>query len=270
MSQPEDIFDRALLALVARVSGRAVAVIALILYPGLGLIVPVLSGMSTSWLVSVNVMGVTFAALVSLGWLVVQLEAKDRRHLLEWTSDLRLLTGQEFEWLVGEVFRREGWKVTETGRQDGPDGNVDLRLTRGNDRRLVQCKRWISWQVGVDEIRAFGGTLMRENMTGSQGIFVTYSDFTEAAREEARKTGVVLLDRHELHNRVEGVRRIEPCPICERPMMLDRSQHGWWFRCTARGCAGKRDLASDPARAVELLTARPWLQEATSADVEVS
>ena len=221
MSQPEDIFDRALLALVARVSGRAVAVIALILYPGLGLIVPVLSGMSTSWLVSVNVMGVTFAALVSLGWLVVQLEAKDRRHLLEWTSDLRLLTGQEFEWLVGEVFRREGWKVTETGRQDGPDGNVDLRLTRGNDRRLVQCKRWISWQVGVDEIRAFGGTLMRENMTGSQGIFVTYSDFTEAAREEARKTGVVLLDRHELHNRVEGVRRIEPCPICERPMMKE-------------------------------------------------
>ena len=267
MSQPEDVFERAIFALVTRVSGRMVAVIALILYPGLGLFVPVLSGMSTSWLVSVNVMGVCLAALVSLGWLVVQLEAKDRRHLLEWTSDLRLLTGQEFEWLVGEVFRREGWKVAETGRQDGPDGNVDLRLTRGNDRRLVQCKRWISWQVGVDEIRAFGGTLMREKMTGSEGTFVTFSDFTKHAREEASKTGITLLDRRNLYALVEQVRRAEPCPICREPMVLDRSQHGWWFRCNARGCAGKRDLASEPARAVDLLTTRPWLQEAPSADV---
>jgi hypothetical protein len=48
---------------------------------------------------------------------------------MEWTSDLRSLSAEEFEWLVGEFFRREEWDVRETGRQDGPDGNVDLELT---------------------------------------------------------------------------------------------------------------------------------------------
>ncbi len=41
------------------------------------------------------------------------------------------------------------------------------------------------------------------------------------------------------------------------PMALDRSQHGWWFRCIANGCAGKRDLDREPALAVELLTRPP-------------
>lgn len=40
-------------------------------------------------------------------------------------------------------------------------------------------------------------------------------------------------------------------------MVLDRSQHGWWFRCVADGCTGKRNLDREPALAVELLTQPP-------------
>lgn len=68
------------------------------------------------------------------------------RHLVEWTTDIRLLDSTEFEWLVGELYRREGWAVDHVGRSDGPDGNIDLVLTRGRERRIVQCKRVVSSQ----------------------------------------------------------------------------------------------------------------------------
>ncbi len=114
-------------AFVKRASGRAVAAVCVLLYAGLGLTLPLALGLPTSWLVSLNVLGTTLAGVVILAWFTARVQARDRRHLVEWTTDIRLLDAAEFEWLVGEVFRRDGWKVEETGRQDGPDGNVDLR-----------------------------------------------------------------------------------------------------------------------------------------------
>ena len=49
------------------------------------------------------------------------------------TGDTSLLSAEEFEWLVGELFRREGWKVEETGRQESPDGSIDLDLVRAGE-----------------------------------------------------------------------------------------------------------------------------------------
>ncbi len=254
MGKAEDWFADLIFNRIARLPGRTVAVIALVAYPGFALLLPLALGWSAVYIVDANIVGTTFAAVICLGWLVVQIEARDRRHLVEWTTDLRLLDATEFEWLVGELFRREGWAVEETGRQDGPDGNVDLRLTRAGERRLVQCKRWTSWLVGVDDVRAFAGTLLTEGYPGNQGIFVTLSGFTTQAQEEATRSGLALVDNRELYARVERVRRPEACPICQAPMVLDRSSRGWWFRCVAPRCVGKRDLGQDPARAVELLT----------------
>lgn len=257
MSKFDDAAERALFAFVKRAPGRAVAAVCVLLYAGLGLALPLALDLPTNWLVLLNILGTTLAGVVILVWLAVRIQARDRRHLVEWTTDLRLLDAAEFEWLVGEVFRRDGWKVEETGRQDGPDGNVDLRLTKDGKTSIVQCKRWVSYLIGVDPVRAFAGTLMREGLPGSSGIFVTLSDFTEQARTEAKGIGLTLLDKHDLYARVEQVRRAEACPTCGEPMLLDRSPRGWWFRCVAQGCAGKRDLGTDPARAVELLTQLP-------------
>jgi hypothetical protein len=252
----EDLFERAVSGLVTRVSGRTVLAVALLLYPGVGLLLPVVLHWSVVGLVEANLVGTVLAACVSLGWLCAQIEARDRRHLIEWTSNLRLLSAEEFEWLAGELFRREGWTVRETGRQDGPDGNVDLELKRDGQRVIVQCKHWVSRWVGIDEIRGFAGTLMREGLTGDDGFFVTLSGFTEQARLEAKATGITLIDSRGLYSRIEKARRVEACPIptCGAQMTLGCSARGWWFRCVAPGCRGKRDLGSDPARAVELLT----------------
>lgn len=254
MSKSNNLFERALLRLVRQAPGRIVAAVALLLYPGAGLILPLVLRWSLLRLVEANVIGTLFAAIVALGWLIVQLEARDRRHLVEWTTNLRLLNAEEFEWLVGELFRREGWNVGETGRQESADGNVDLVLTRSGLRRIVQCKRWSARLVGVEDVRGFAGTLMREGLPGSAGVFVTLSTFGKQARTEAQAVGLTILDGRDLYSRVEKARRTEECPTCRAPMLLDRSAQGWWLHCVAVGCRGKRDLGDEPGRAVELLT----------------
>ena len=254
MSKSDDLLERAFLGLVRQAPGRIVAAIALLLYPGAALLLPLVLHWSRWGLVEANVLGTVLTAVVTLGWLIVQIEARDRRHLVEWTTNLRLLDPEEFEWLVGELFRREGWNVGETGRQESADGNIDLVLTRGGQRRIVQCKRWSARLVGVEEIRGFAGTLMREGLLGSAGVFVTLSSFGDQARAEAQALGLTVVDGRQLYNRVEKARRAEPCPTCRAPMLLDRSSRGWWLHCVAPGCRGKRDLGNEPGRALELLT----------------
>ena len=91
-----------------------------------------------------------------------------------------------------------------------------------------------------------------EKLPQDSGIFVTLSDFTKQAREEAQQAGIALVDNRDLYARIEKVRRTEPCPFCQAPMILDLSRYGWWLRCQAVGCPGKRDLSGNPGRAFDL------------------
>jgi restriction system protein len=253
--QTDDRLERLLVAVASKGSDGSLVTLAMALYGGIGLALPILLSWSIPWLVAANVTGAMLAMSLIMARLALISMASRRRNLLEWTTDLRHLDAKEFEWLVGEMFRREGWKVSETGRHDGPDGGLDLVLTRARERLLVQCKRWQSWSVGVEDVRAFAGVLSREQADG--GIFVTMSDFTEAARADAAKLGMTLIDGVDLFERVEKVRKPEPCPLCGSAMLLDRSTYGWWFHCIAPHCRGKRDLDRDPGLAVDLLTRPP-------------
>src|SRR5712691_4326217 len=102
MAKLDELLDRAIMAVVTRVSGRTVIALAVLLYAGGGLVLPLALHWSVAALVEANVIGTLFAGLMVLAWFTVQLQARDRRHLIEWTSNLRLLTAEEFEWLVGE------------------------------------------------------------------------------------------------------------------------------------------------------------------------
>lgn len=249
-----DRYDRLILWIVKHVPGHSVVLLVGLSYLGVGLALPVVLGWPTLWLIDANIVGTIFAASLAFGWLFVQIQARDRRHLLEWTSDLRLLDAEESEWRVGEPFRREGWTMRERGRHEAPDGNVDLDLTGASERRLVQYKRWTVQWVGVDETRTFLGTQTREKLQPGAGIFVTLSRFNQHATVEAKAAGLEVIDKVELLGRVAKVRRAEPCELCHEPMLHDHSPHGWWFRCITSGCASKRHLDKDPGRAVALIT----------------
>jgi hypothetical protein len=259
--------DDRLIRAVSSVHPALVVLLGLTVYAVWGVALPVLLGVDTVWLVSFNTEGAIFAALILFARLFPVIEARLRRLQLEQTTDLRRLSAREFEELVGELLRLEGWNVTETGGHGEADGNVDLRIGRGSERRIVQCKRWTAWSVGVDEIRKLGGTLLREGLSGSDGMLVTSADFYPSAIAEAKKIGIELVNGKALAARLDKVGGSAllnssmgsawPCPRCATPMVLARSSHGWWLRCPefAAGCRGKHDLGEDSRLAVERLLA---------------
>ncbi len=256
MTFPNGRFERSVLNLLRRLPLWVALILAAILY-GVMASLPLSLNWPKYLFVWYCLAGSVLAFAILVGWFGVQLEVAHRRQLVEWTSNLRLLTSEEFEQFVGEIFRREGYKVTESGSQEGPDGNIDLRLQIDNRHFIVQCKRWESWLVKVDEIRKFGGTLLSEGLTGASGIFVTLSDFNSQAKSEAKRSGIQLINGRELEKRRQKVRRGEPCPICHESMFFDRSIRGYWFRCVTPGCNGKLDLGVDEGRVLELLTLQP-------------
>jgi hypothetical protein len=181
-----------------------------------------------------------------------ELHARDRRLLLDWTTNLAQLSAPDFERLVAEVFRRTGWTVHERGRHGAADGNIDLELAANGQRVIVQCKRW-SGLVGVKEVRELGGTRFPDGGHPDRRYLVALSGFSDEARILAEQQGIWLIDGATLKDRVDSVRRTEPCPLCAQPMHIRRSQYGWWLRCPVRTCKGKRDLGHEAGEVVRLL-----------------
>ena len=95
VSQLVDLFDRAVMGFVNHVPGWAVGAAAIVFYPILGLIVPFSLKWSLTEFLYANAVGVCVAAILTIGWLSAQIEGARRRHLVEWTTDLRLLDAEE-------------------------------------------------------------------------------------------------------------------------------------------------------------------------------
>ena len=89
------------------------------------------------------------------------------------------MSWKDFEWMVGEAYRRMGYSVEES-LATGPDGGVDLILREGDATTLVQCKQWRVFSVGVPVIREMFGLMTHHH--ASRGIVVTSGDFTREAR----------------------------------------------------------------------------------------
>ena len=84
-------------------------------------------------------------------------------------SALDGMSWREFEMLVGESYRLQGYRVAETCC--GADGGIDLALTKGSEQFLVQCKQWKAYKVGVDVVRELYGVMAAKGATG--GCVVT-------------------------------------------------------------------------------------------------
>lgn len=110
-------------------------------------------------------------------------------------SALDGMSWQEFEMLVGEAYRLQGFHVTETGG-GGADGGVDLVLTRGDETFFVQCKQWRAFKVGVDTVRELYGVMAARGAT--EGFVVTSGRFTSDARQFTQGRKIHLVDGAQL------------------------------------------------------------------------
>jgi len=173
-----------------------------------------------------------------------------RRRLLDRQDglpSLRALSWREFEQLVGEAYRRQGYDVEETGG-GGADGGIDLILRGHGETVLVQCKQWRAQQVGVDKVRELFGVMTAEG--GNRAILVTSGSFTNDAQSFKVGKPLILVDGPALAAMVRDFRtpsarttpppfpsaRPEPrtllsetsptCPKCGAPMVLRTARRG--------------------------------------------
>jgi restriction system protein len=194
-----------------------------------------------------------------------------RRRLLEDVATatasgrtLENISWQDFERLVGETFRRQGYSVSETGAT-GPDGGVDLVLHKQGEKYLVQCKQWRALKVGLPVIREFLGAMVAEGAVG--GFVVCAGAFTDEAKAFASGRNIKLVDGVQLKRWIAAVKRTsgspaapdktEPapdksavldeapnCPICQRLMVKRVAKKGanagkvFWGCVQWLGCRG--------------------------------
>ena len=199
------------------------------------------------------------AALVSF------IDSLKRRRLLDAQTGLDSFAAmgwRDFERLVGEAYRREGYSVEETGL-GGPDGGIDLIL-RGKDRTtLVQVKQWRRQNVDVPTVREIYGLMVHHRADAVR--IATLGGFTAAARRFAEGKPIELMDAKELLalvSRVEStdaahaginsctVERIATesanhpdCPNCGEPMVRRKNRRtadSFWGCKDFPRCKGTR------------------------------
>ena len=177
---------------------------------------------------------------------VVQAKGADALDGMSW---------REFEILVGEAFRLQGYGVTEIGG-GGADGGVDLVLKKGNEKFLVQCKQWKAYKVGVDVVRELYGVMAAKGATG--GFVVTSGTFTSDAIAFASGRNVKLIDGQRLFGLLKQARQsvsaqstnapslsdasslaeaVLPCPICSADMVKRTAKKGASAGAQFLGCS---------------------------------
>lgn len=155
-------------------------------------------------------------------------------------DQIRSLSWRDFEHLMAEAFRREGFNANLT--EPGPDGGVDLVLRRNDERWLVQCKQWRNQRVGVKPVRELAGVAAATRATGA--IFVCSGDYTKEAREFADRAHMRLIDGPTLARMME----IEPgmqsqnaaslvCPSCGNGLVERVARRGPRSGTTFLGCS---------------------------------
>ena len=137
---------------------------------------------------------------------------KKKRALLDNQTDadsLRSLSWKDFEWLVGESYRRQGYAVEES-LGGGADGGIDLIIRRSGGTWLMQCKQWKVRAVGAPVIREIFGLVTHHRANGA--IVITSGRFTREAMAFAESKSLELIDGPALFQLVKSV-QARPAPI---------------------------------------------------------
>ncbi len=237
--------DNLLYLIFRRMPTWATAAIVAAIYVTLRFLLPAVLG-SRHWLTVYSIAYAPVLTVVAaLFALYAEADKYQRRKLLDKQTGLdtvREMSWQNFELLVGEAYRRQGYRVEETGGS-GPDGGVDLILRRSGDTALVQCKRWRDRQVGAPTVRELRGAVARDR--AARGIFVTCGEFTAEAVAEAQGqppielvNGEALLELVRLaQGRAAPAQETPPpvpdapaappaCPKCGEPMVRRTARSG--------------------------------------------
>lgn len=106
---------------------------------------------------------------------------------------LQALTWQEFERLVAEAFRAQGYSADILGG-GGADGGVDVIARKGSEVILVQCKHWQA-RIGAPTVREIFGLMHAQK--AQRCVVASFAGATRQARAfAASNPAIELLDGH--------------------------------------------------------------------------
>jgi restriction system protein len=205
--------------------------------------------------------------LISLGLLAIAaisaLRASTTGRMLERQTSiesLRALPWKRFEDLLGEAYRRQGYRVEET-LGGGADGGVDLVLRKHGQTILVQCKRW-KQPVPVQTVRELYGVLIDRGVAGAK--LVATMTFTRDAIAFASGKPIELVGSAALLELIRGVQtsgniaaqpsiserdHLTPvCPRCGSDMVMREARRGtnagqrFWGCSKYPSCRGIRAI----------------------------
>jgi restriction system protein len=177
-------------------------------------------------------------------------------------ESLRAVSWKDFELLVAEAYRRQGYEV-DFSLGKGADGGVDLVLHKTGRTSLVQCKQWKVFSVGAPVIREMFGIMTAER--ADEAVIVTAGKFTSEAENFAHGKSIKLVDGPRLLELVKQVQNRVPtsnnqtsatpepdktqfCPVCGKVMVPRTARRGQnagnqFLGCPDYpGCKGIRQL----------------------------
>ena len=204
-----------------------------------------------------HVLAYGVAGVVALAWITAEIRKRSSRRLFDTAVDtghVSDFTWQEFEHLIGEHYRRQGYMAEVVGSPSG-DGGVDILLNGHGQTLLVQCKHWKAYKVGVREVRELHSVVTSRRVSG--GILITSGRFTAEAKAYAVETGIRFVDGTELQqllhaaqaSPVHSAPELKPptpahsaaaptCPSCGKCMVHRTAQSGAYAGSTFWGCPG--------------------------------
>lgn len=109
---------------------------------------------------------------------------------------LTRVSRSEFERLIATHYRGEGYAVEHAGsatRQRDTEGGSALKLIRGDETVVVQCKHWVAQQVPHHDVHEVVTAM--HAAVASHAIVITSGEFSRAAVDAAeRMPQVTLID----------------------------------------------------------------------------
>lgn len=226
-------------------------IIAAIIYPTLRFFLPAIS--FDNQFISAFTQGVSkIAHLILLPFIAVAvfsffIQLRKGKILKNQTGldSIKNLSWRQFEKLVGEVFRRQGYLVLGNPSV-GDDGGIDLRLRKNGQITFVQCKHWKSKSVGVRVVRELYGVMTAAK--ANHGILATFGHFTQEAKSFAKGKPIRLITGNQLVKLISKAQKsvtspapVKPrmkCPKCGSEMVLRTAIKGKYAGQKFWGCTG--------------------------------
>lgn len=156
------------------------------------------------------------------------------RDLLRW---LRGMKPSEFEDYIADLFTRLGYKAEAVGKSH--DGGVDVIVEKSGIKGYIQCKKFITSEVTVGDVRDFYGALA-DHLSNGKGYFITTNKFTLEAEKFANDKPIELIDGYKLIRYIKVVKKDkeelkeknQTCPRCGGNLVQRNGKFGSFYGCS--------------------------------------